>query len=143
MLSSKKGAAILQVLLLAAVLAGIATMLLRFAVGRTASARHNRRMVAGQLAIQSCMAEVNEIWVDKSPEAFERDMNECIFNCKSGDAGFNNPSVPCSEENREREYKCVISTFDGNDSDHAVTATISGTNGDCEITYSLPNAESL
>lgn len=104
MLLSKKGAAILQVLLLAAVLAGIATMILRFAVSRTSSARQNRRLVAAQLAIESCMAEVNEIWVSKSPEAFERDWNECIFKCTSSD-GKDNPNVRCRAEGKPHDIE--------------------------------------
>lgn len=141
MLLSKRGAAILQVLLLAAVLAGVATMILRFSVARTASARQNRRLVTAQLAIQSCMTEVNELWMSKSPEAFERDINQCIFRCSGGD-GANRANVACDGANQERTYLCQRS-YDETE-EHFITANMAqNDDGTCSIEYTLPNTQNL
>lgn len=70
----KKGAALMQVLLITVILAGIATMLLRMGLSRTTSARRTRRLVNTQMLIESCMAEMNMVWASKTPEAFTRDL---------------------------------------------------------------------
>ena len=69
----KKGAALMQVLLITVILAGLATMLLRMGLSRTSSARRTRRLINVQTLIESCMAEVNMTWAAKTPEAFTRD----------------------------------------------------------------------
>ena len=74
MKNNKKGAALMQVLLIALVLAGIATMMLRVTLSRTSSARQTRRISFATMLIESCMAEVNELWSSKTPIAFRRDM---------------------------------------------------------------------
>ena len=71
---NKKGAALMQVLLITIILAGIATMILRATLSRTSSARRTRRAVSAQVLIQTCMAEVNSLWSKKTPEAFRRDL---------------------------------------------------------------------
>lgn len=70
----KKGAALMQVLLITVILAGIATMLLRMGLSRTSSARRTRRLINAQALIESCMAEINMVWASKTPEAFTRDL---------------------------------------------------------------------
>lgn len=142
MLLSKRGAAILQVLLLAAVLAGVATVILRFSVARTASARQNRRLVTSQMAIESCMAVVNELWMAKSPEAFERDISQCIFSCRGGD-GKSDPTKTCEGADRQTEYECK-DHFTAQDRSYRVLAHIEkGESGNCEITYQIQDAGSL
>ena len=79
MWKNKKGAALLQVLLITAVLAGIATMLLRASLSRTTAARKTRRTVSAQMLVNSCMAEVNTIWSIKSPDVCARDLNQCTM----------------------------------------------------------------
>lgn len=69
-IKNNKGAALMQVLLVTVVLAGMAAMLLRATLSRTITARHTRRSVSTQLMVDSCMAEVNSLWASKSPEAF-------------------------------------------------------------------------
>lgn len=82
MLRTKKGAALLQVLLVTVVLAGMATMLLRASLSRTTTARHTRRSVAGQMLINSCQAEVSAMWGVKSQERFVKDLASCWMYCK-------------------------------------------------------------
>lgn len=77
----------MQVLLITVILAGICTMLLRASLSRTTSARKTRRMVSGQLLIQSCMAEVNTLWSKKSPDKFTADLaNGVMYTDSSGNA---------------------------------------------------------
>ena len=74
MKNNKKGAALMQVLLIALVLAGIATMLLKVTLSRTSSARKTRRAALAETLIQNCMGEVNSLWASKTSEAFRRDL---------------------------------------------------------------------
>lgn len=74
-IKNNKGAALMQVLLVTVVLAGMAAMLLRATLSRTITARHTRRSVSTQLMVDSCMAEVNSLWASKSPQAFLGDFN--------------------------------------------------------------------
>lgn len=72
-IKNKKGAALMQVLLVTAVLAGMAAMLLRATLGRTMTVFQTRRFVSTQVLVDSCMAEVNSLWAAKSAEAFRSD----------------------------------------------------------------------
>ena len=135
MWKNKKGAALLQVLLITAVLAGIATMLLRASLSRTTAARKTRRTVSAQMLVNSCMAEVNTIWSIKSPEAFARDMSQCIMYCRS-----NNVTSACSTANSVKTHECNM-TVNGNA--YTVTAefTTSSPEEDggrkCELVYTI------
>lgn len=151
MLSSKKGAAILQVLLAAAILAGISVLLLRSSLSRTSSSRQARREIAAQLEIESCMAEVNRLWAIKTPESFARDMGECIFYCNDSrkrvaeqcDPNHNNDSTGV------RTFTCQRITDDNNTTlRHQIIATIdykdsSDHNKGCTITYEIQKAADL
>ncbi len=148
MLSNKKGAALLQVLLVTAILAGIATMLLRASLSRTTSVRQTRRAVSEELLIESCMAEVNMMWSNKTPEAFKRDMAGCWMNCKTPATGAelnidasNYLTSACNTDgNSIRYYICktpqanvsVKATFE----DPSVTGA-----GDCKLTYSVERGD--
>ena len=130
MLKNKKGAALLQVLLITVVLAGMATMLLRASLSRTSTARQTRRTVSAQLLVNSCMAEVNTFWTLKSPEAFARDMKECIMYCKSGATVDGTGKIAdCSSD--EKKYTCtngVIASFTESDP----------SDGRCKLEYEVP-----
>lgn len=146
MLSSKRGAAILQVLLVAAVLAGVSVMLLRTTLARTSSARQTRRTVAAELLIDSCMAEINQLMVIKSPEAFARDMRDCSFYCKGGPYKLNfNES--CSEGAPQDAYQAKNYECRSPDERHVVQVGIRRRNpeipGDCEIGYRILDASDL
>lgn len=133
---NKKGAALLQVLLVTVILAGMATMLLRASLSRTTAARKTRRTVSAQMLVNSCMAQVNNMWAAKSPEMFARDMSQCIMYCKDASTDT------CPSAQVEKTYKCNISL---NGQTYAVTAAFdsSGTdaviNSDnkCKLTYTI------
>lgn len=114
---NKKGAALMQVLLITVILTGIATMLLRASLSRTTSARRTRRAASAQVLIQNCMAEVNSLWANKSPEAFRRDWNGVGNNgvpymyC----SGSGTSIVRCPPENIVSTYKCTIPNPEGGD----------------------------
>ena len=137
MLRNKKGAALLQVLLVAAVLAGLATMLLRVSVARTNAARHTYRTVSAQLLISRCQAEVNALWSGKTEVAFARDLAGCKMYCKTYSHNV------CSEW--EDTYTCSYTQrVDGQDIAYTGTATIGfpnngsqNDNGQCELTYEV------
>lgn len=132
---NKKGAALMQVLLITIILAGIATMILRATLSRTSSARRTRRAVSAQVLIQTCMAEVNSLWSKKTPEAFRRDLsgsdngNVPYMYCSGSGTGST-----CPSGNRVEDYVCTIDNPYGGD-DYKVRAyfekdnTASGASG--------------
>ena len=134
-LTSKKGAALLQVLLVTAVLAGITTMLLRVTLSRASTARQVRRTVSAQILVESCMAEVNALWAAKSAEAYARDINQCIMYCNDADIGGS-----CTGEDPRYTYTCSPQV-DG--TTYTVTATMSGSNGACQVNYEVGSATNL
>lgn len=87
MLHNKKGAALLQVLLITVVLAGMAAMLLRASLSRTTTARKTRRTVASQMLINTCQAEVSALWGIKSHDRFAKDLENCWMQCSCTPAG--------------------------------------------------------
>lgn len=142
MLKNQKGAALLQVLLITVVLAGMATMLLRASLSRTSGARQTRRSVSSQLYINACMAEVNTFWTLKSPEAYARDMQQCIMYCGTSTTStatedpLNGGIASCVVAQQQRSYTCsngVVATFVG-------TAPESGR---CQLEYKIPTNSSL
>jgi len=140
MLLSKKGAALLQVLLVTAVLAGIATLLLRVSISHAKTSRTVRRQISAQMLIESCATEVNAFWMVKSPETFARDIEQCIMYCNS-----TLPREKCPEEDmfQQREFHCRQTSLNG--ANYNVTARIedSGTEAGCKITYTISDAQNL
>lgn len=108
MKNNKKGAALMQVLLITVILAGIATMLLRATLSRTASARKTRRAVNGQILIQTCMAEINTLWSKKTPDAFRRDLKGDSKNGPYMYCSAPASDGTCPENKQVREYTCNI-----------------------------------
>lgn len=105
-INNKKGAALMQVLLIAVILAGIATMILRANLSRTASARKTRRQASAQVLIQSCMTRVNDLWTAKSPEVFRRDMELGIMYCSGTGTDYT-----CPTANQVKEITCQFDNF--------------------------------
>ena len=137
MLHNKKGAALLQVLLVSAVLAGMATMLLRASLGRTSTSRHARRPIAAEALIERCQAEVEFIWASKSRVAFEYDLLGCFMMCNSraadGTCLSGTHQYPCEE------YPIDWDGDGAPDITYTVMATMGNTpvDGLCPITYEL------
>ncbi len=110
MFMNKKGAALMQVLLVTVVLAGMAAMLLRATLSRTMTARQTRRSVSTQILVDSCMAEVNSLWAAKSSEAFrsdyQGDARGAYMYCDSYDKN-NGACKSTSEGAKHRYYDCT------------------------------------
>ncbi len=130
MLHNKKGAALLQVLLVTVVLAGMATMLLRANLSRTTTSRQTRRMVSNQMLINACQAEINALWSLKDADTFAEDLSNCdMYMDKSG-----------SVWTHKKIYKCKPVDADG--VRYQVKAEFTGTapdttNGLCRIEYTV------
>lgn len=123
---NNRGVALLQVLIISAVLAGISTMILRATLSRTVMARQTRKTVSAQMLIESCMTQVNAWWAAKTPETYATDLNNCNI-CHSIGAG------KCSDN--MKQWTCAVK---GNDEqDYSVTATMSGSGGSCQIEYTI------
>ena len=103
----------MQVLLITVILAGISTMLLRVVLSRNTSSRQTRRTVLSEQAIQSCMAEVNNLWAYKTPQAFRRDLlgidNGGVPYMYCVEPDLNTGACPNTDGNRRSEYICKFS----------------------------------
>lgn len=129
---NKRGAALFQVLIVSAILAGIATMVLRSSLSRTVTARQTRHTVSSQLIIESCMAEVNGLWASKTSEQYIEDLAECRFYLDSG--------------NPVRSYTCSNASVGRNAAsaqEYSVTAEIASGAAGCEITYRITNGTDI
>ena len=136
MWKNNKGAALLQVLLVTVILAGLAAMLLRASLSRSSSARQTHRVVASQLLINACQVEVNALWSIKSPDTFARDMSECWMTCNAVPGS----STACSlGTNATRSHTCESKNISG--ITYTVTASFTSTtpdtNGQCALTYEI------
>lgn len=140
MWKNKKGAALMQVLLAAIILAGIAAMLLRFSLSRSTSARKTRRAVLAETLIQSCMGEVNALWntkLEQDLQVFQKDIDQHCFYC----AVPRNPSKVCpagqtnGKDNCVREHKCKFYQ-----NTYQVTATM---DGEGKITYEVTEGSGI
>ena len=123
---NKKGVALLQVLIIAAVLAGLSTMILRAIMPRTRSARMLRRTVEAQMLIEACRKEIAEIWAAKDPQRFADDLANCrFFNKEDEDPKYRPPGTSAAHvvdengeivaadpsvniNNEERDYHCSM-----------------------------------
>ena len=94
---NKRGVALLQVLIVAAILAGMSALSLRVVLSRTLTARQNRHTVSAQLLIDSCMNELNQLWASKDPETYARDLEYC---CTYGVNTAFDPAQPVRAENQ-------------------------------------------
>lgn len=133
MLHNKRGAALLQVLLVTVVLAGMATMLLRANLSRTTTSRQTRRAVSSQMLISACQAEVNALWSLKDADQFAADLNNCLMTCNR------NLKQTCVTQNK-KSYKCKPVTAEG--VMYQVEATFTGSapnanTGQCDIKYDI------
>ena len=134
---NKRGAALLQVLMLAAVLAGMATMILRVTLSRQVSANQSRHQVKVQKMMESCMAEVNMFWSSKTPTAYGQDLASCQMCNPSRDGAACSPSLITIYTNRQVNSNLVYACTGG------VFAVMSGSGSDCRITYEIPGGTDL
>lgn len=92
MYKNNRGAALLQVLMLSALLAGLAVMVLRVTLSRQVTARQVRHSVGVRMAVSSCIAQINEMWAVMTPAQYEQSLNSCSMppyhgnNCDGGAA---------------------------------------------------------
>ena len=126
---NKRGVALLQVLIIAAVLAGIATMILRAVVSRTSVVHQNQKIVTARMLIEGCMKDVAELWVAKTPQEYADDLDACRFGVDEdgNDVTQRSCFVPFPGRGVPHDTIEVVASFvDGPDSD-----------GRCQLRYSI------
>lgn len=77
MYKNKRGAALLQVLMLSALLAGLSVMVLRATLSRQVTARKTRHDVGVHAAIEACAAEIYNMWAVMTPEQYKTRLSSC------------------------------------------------------------------
>lgn len=146
---NKRGAALLQVLMITAILAGMSAMILRVSMSRTLSAKQAQHQINVQKAIESCMSQVNRVWAEKTPEAYARDLAVCQMCDPTADAdegcetGARNVDAKTSVTGNH-VYSCAVLNVDDTAIPvHAVMEHINGAGTPCQITYVVPNGTDL
>ena len=146
---NKRGAALLQVLMITAVLAGMSAMILRVSLARTLSAKQAQHQIAVQKIIESCMSEVNRVWAAKTPEAYARDLKACqmcdpIADSEAGCETTSKNVDSSTSYNSNLVYSCSVPKEPGlNGAKVYVHAVMQGSDGNCQITYVVPNGTDL
>ena len=155
MLTNKKGAALLQVLLVTAILAGMAAMLLRASLSRSTSVRNTRQNVSKELLIEACQAEINIMWSYKKPKVFQRDLAGCWMNCNVPFTEDENsdtwrPGDPYTSSKCHTTLAAATRTYTCSARDNGVPVTATflepssdenkGPEGQCKLTYSIGTA---
>lgn len=149
---NKRGAALLQVLIVSAVLASMATMILRATLARTSSSNRTRHTVTAQMAIENCMAEVNTIWASKTPEAYDRDLRKCQFCDATADAEAGCPSQNPDHRIRingsdiiyeNQRHVCSVYIPRQTSSFTVNADMVKGADDRCELTYMIENGIDL
>lgn len=77
MYKNKRGAALLQVLMLSALLAGLSVMVLRATLSRQVTARKTRHDVGVHEAIEACAAEIYNMWAVMTPDQYRTNLASC------------------------------------------------------------------
>lgn len=136
---NKRGVALLQVLIVSAILAGLATMILRVVMSRATAAHKVRQTVLSQMMIESCMNEVNNLWMN-DPDVVGQPMPAEKYAAFLGACRFPTAGAAANPANGRAQYDCnnVHNAL-------AIRATIAevdaaNPNPDgipCQITYSI------
>lgn len=138
-LKNNKGAALMQVLLVTVVLAGMSAMLLRATLSRTMTARQTRRNVSTQIMTDSCMAEVNSLWAAKSANTFRSDFQGDARGAYMYCNEYNTSGICTSgETGKNRFYDCT-SSIDGQS--YTVRAWLYDTRGEAGDVEGYPAGE--
>lgn len=138
-LKNSKGAALMQVLLVTIVLAGMSAMLLRATLSRTMTARQTRRAVSTQLMVDSCMAEVNSLWAAKSVAAFKNDFAGDARGAFMYCAEYDNTGRCTSSGNDIHRFYDCTSSIDGKS--YTVRAWLYDTQGENGNVEEYPKGE--
>ncbi len=141
---NKRGVALLQVLIVAALLAGMSALILRVVLSRTLIARQNRHTVSAQLLIDSCMNELNQLWAAKDAETYARDLEYCCnygindaYDPDQPQQPLTNDSPHCKVmENMGSDapgtgYRCVRDDAFGTGTTYIVNIDMGGSGGHC------------
>lgn len=133
MCKNNRGAALLQVLMLSALLAGLAVMVLRATLSRQVTARQTRHALGVHQAVTSCIAEINDMWALMTPDTYKDRLSTCSM-----------PPYPagqpvCGDSAVAGEWYCQVNPF-AEGSGVCVTArmrpkTTTETNSPCEIEF--------
>ena len=144
---NKRGVALLQVLIIAAVLAGLSAMILRVVLSRTLVARQNRRTVSAQMLIERCMAKINDDWERQPLEEYANALEGAIHNgelicCINGRVSVSGKNLcrKSSETNRPDAAQCTFTNPFGDGVDHIVNVySLPKEDGQCVFKWAIHN----
>lgn len=105
MYRNSRGAALLQVLMLSALLAGLAVMVLRATLSRQVTARQTRHAIGVHQAVTACIAEINDMWALMTPEQYKTSLSTCTM------PPFPSGGPACGESVVAGEWYCHVDPF--------------------------------
>ena len=123
---NKRGVALLQVLIISAVLAGLSAMILRAVLSRTVTARKTYRTVTAQMIIESCMAEVNQVMSTQNAVEFAENIDP-RFKISPTTGDYVEPLVlegTCRFPDKTTEHTCAVQHPFGDSTTYTVKAQI-------------------
>ena len=137
MYKNNRGAALLQVLMLSALLAGLAVMVLRATLSRQVTARQTRHAIGVHQAVTACIAEINNMWGLMTPEQYETSLSSCTM------PPYPSGALACGEAAVAGEWYCHVDPF--SDGGVCVTARMHTKNpavdphisSPCQIDFSI------
>lgn len=134
---NKRGVALLQVLIVAAILAGLSAMILRVVLSRTLVARQNRRTVSAQMLIERCMAEVNYNLAKQDPENYAKSLDGC---CAHGWDVSGNKCITDELTHTTDIHRCQFSNpFNNGVGSYTVDAIFSKVDDQCQVAWQIEN----
>lgn len=139
---NKRGVALLQVLIISAILAGISAMILRATLARQVTARQTRRAVKAQMVIEYAMSQINFMWAAKTPKAYAEHLDYCALTCLVGwDAGPCN--YPGTGSQIMRSTTVSVPNADGGPNYEVKVEFVADSEDRCKVTYTILNADDL
>jgi len=141
MYKNKRGAALLQVLMLSALLAGLSVMVLRATLSRQVTARKTRHDVGIHEAIEACAAEIYNMWAVMTPTQYQTNLGNCSL--PPMPAGTSSCSGGAAVSN---EWYCRVNPY--GTKEYCITAKMSGndtgfTDSPCKISFSVKDGVKL
>ena len=135
---NKKGVALLQVLIVVAVLASMVAMILRVVLSRSATARQTTQTVTAQMLIENCQGEVAYLWAIKKPEVYARDLSRCVMYCDK-ETVAECAAEPGTYRRHACQQQAVYPVNMNTWSEFRVIAQFAGEpdGGRCQLTYTL------
>lgn len=143
-MKNSRGAALLQVLMLSALLAGLSVMVLRATLSRQVTARQTRHAVGAEAAVEACNAEIQNMWAVMNPETYKNQLSSCLMPTQQA------MPAACGEIDPPTDHKtwyCGVNPYNSATKSYCVKAVIAtregGASSPCQISFAVEDGVNL